>query len=92
MCNNYFFHYNNGYANAPYCYVIRTLPVLLVSILTTKFDNNPSCWECADGRTDTRGEANVRLSHLHYGRAYYVACRNAMDEKKCALRLPAISF
>ena len=25
------FHYNNGYTNAPQCYVIRTLPALLNS-------------------------------------------------------------
>ena len=27
------FHYNNGYTNAPQCYVIRTLPVLFSQTL-----------------------------------------------------------
>ena len=28
------FHYNSGYTNTPQCYVIRTLPVLYVYMLT----------------------------------------------------------
>jgi hypothetical protein len=28
------FHCNNGYMNAPHCYVIRTLPVLLMYLLS----------------------------------------------------------
>ena len=29
-CNPYsFFHHNHGYANAPHCYVTRTLPIML---------------------------------------------------------------
>ena len=28
------FHCNNGHANAPHCYVIRTLPVLLIYLLS----------------------------------------------------------
>ena len=36
----FLFNGNNGYANAPLCYIIRTLPVLFVSQL--KFDYTPS--------------------------------------------------
>jgi hypothetical protein len=30
ICNTFFFHGNNGHANAPQCNVIRTLPVLRI--------------------------------------------------------------
>jgi hypothetical protein len=38
ICNTYFFHSKNGYANQPQIYVIRTLPVLHVDVF------NPYTW------------------------------------------------
>jgi len=36
------FHCNNGYKNAPQCYVIRTLPVLFYNTLLIYVYDNPS--------------------------------------------------
>ena len=33
------FHYNNGYVNAPQCYVMRTLPVLFIMQMNYKLRN-----------------------------------------------------
>jgi len=37
-----FYHDNNGYANAPQCYVIRQLPVLYDTCYTS--DMGPNCY------------------------------------------------
>ena len=57
-----FFHVNNGYSNAPQCYVIRTLPVLFLHILQNssniKLHKNPSSENrnVPCGRTDGRAD------------------------------------
>ena len=41
MCNTLLFHGNNGYANAPQCYVIRALPVMCKYTSTFKMFCHP---------------------------------------------------
>jgi hypothetical protein len=67
------FHWNNGCTNAPQCYVIRTLSVLLVIIFNTKniwksLQRLLSCYTLADRRTDGHRYTNTYVYIYTYVR------------------------